>query len=119
MLKEAGIPFHTLVQLPGEFVITFPRSYHAGALPPSPPPPVSALFSHPFYSHHTHTLWLKNTGFNHGFNVAEATNFTTERWIDMGREARVCRCQPYSVHINMDTFEEMLEAKRAKDEVGM
>lgn len=31
----------------------------------------------------------------------------------------MCRCQPYSVHINMDTFEEMLEQKRAKDEVGV
>lgn len=30
----------------------------------------------------------------------------------------MCRCQPYSVHINMDTFEEMLEEKRAIDEVG-
>ncbi len=120
MLKEAGIPFHTLVQEPGEFVITFPRSYHGGTqstsfsllplslydltltsppstYPPNQPPP----------------------GFNHGFNIAEATNFTTERWVDMGREARVCRCQPYSVHINMDTFEETLAAKHAKDEVGV
>jgi hypothetical protein len=83
VLKESGIPFHTLVQEPGEFVITFPASYHAG--------------------------------FNHGFNVAEATNFTTERWLSKGREAKVCRCQPYSVHINMDDFAAKLEAKRAAD----
>jgi len=83
VLRESGIPFHTLVQEPGEFVITFPASYHAG--------------------------------FNHGFNVAEATNFTTERWLSKGREAKVCRCQPYSVHINMDDFAGKLEAKRAAD----
>lgn len=83
VLRESGIPFHTLVQEPGEYVITFPASYHAG--------------------------------FNHGFNVAEATNFTTERWLSKGREAKVCRCQPYSVHINMDDFAAKLEAKRAAD----
>ncbi len=83
VLRESGIPFHTLVQEPGEFVITFPASYHAG--------------------------------FNHGFNVAEATNFTTERWVDKGREAKVCRCQPYSVHIDVDDFVAKLEAKRAAD----
>ncbi|EWM21898.1 lysine-specific demethylase 4c isoform 1 [Nannochloropsis gaditana] len=84
VLRESGIPFHTLVQEPGEFVVTFPASYHAG--------------------------------FNHGFNIAEATNFSTERWLSKGREAKVCRCQPYSVHINMDDFAAKLAAKRAADQ---
>lgn len=30
-----------------------------------------------------------DTGFNHGFNCAEATNFTTDRWIPKGLEAKV------------------------------
>jgi len=29
-LQDSGIPFHMVVQRPGEFVITFPASYHAG-----------------------------------------------------------------------------------------
>lgn len=72
-LKEHGIPYRTVVQEAGEFVITSPRAYHAG--------------------------------FNHGFNVAEATNFATERWIPYGRTAGVCKCRPYCVSIDMDYFE--------------
>lgn len=46
-----------------------------------------------------------HAGFNHGFNIAEATNFATERWITIGQQASFCNCRPSSVTINMDEFE--------------
>ncbi|XP_052862260.1 probable lysine-specific demethylase 4A [Anopheles cruzii] len=45
-----------------------------------------------------------HAGFNHGFNCAESTNFATERWIEYGKRASVCRCQPDMVKISMETF---------------
>ncbi|KAK6092942.1 hypothetical protein MT418_006932 [Batrachochytrium dendrobatidis] len=48
-LVDNGVEVFALDHHPGEFVITFPRSYHAG--------------------------------FNHGFNFAEAVNFTLPDWI--------------------------------------
>jgi len=72
-LKESGIDFSTVLQEPGEFVVTFPGAYHAG--------------------------------FNHGFNIAEATNFATPRWIDIGRKAKRCVCRPHSVQIDVDMLE--------------
>lgn len=50
-----------MVQKQGEFVITFPRGYHAG--------------------------------FNMGFNCAESINFALDDWIEMGRRAKICRCE--------------------------
>jgi [histone H3]-trimethyl-L-lysine9/36 demethylase len=75
-LKALGIEYNTVVQQPGEFVITFPGAYHAG--------------------------------FNHGFNIAEATNFATEKWIEIGRTAKSCSCNPDSVRIDMDVFETLV-----------
>ena len=45
--------FVQITQEAGEFMITFPFSYHSG--------------------------------YNHGYNCAESTNFATERWIEYGK----------------------------------
>jgi hypothetical protein len=68
-LRQHGIRHSTVLQYPGEIVITFPGAYHAG--------------------------------FNHGFNIAEATNFATPQWLDTGRRARPCVCRPDSVRIDV------------------
>ncbi|GAB9463597.1 hypothetical protein Gpo141_00001051 [Globisporangium polare] len=71
-LKEFGVPFYKAYQQPGEFVITFPATYHEG--------------------------------FNLGFNIAEAVNFASLRWVPFGLKAKVCKCSPDSVRIDMDVF---------------
>jgi [histone H3]-trimethyl-L-lysine9/36 demethylase len=91
-LRDCAIPYHTAVQEIGEFMITFPGSYHQG--------------------------------YNHGFNIAEATNFATERWIDVARKAKICSCQPDSVSIDMDIFEtlyyrDQMKKKRRKKKETM
>ncbi|XP_052465672.1 lysine-specific demethylase 5B isoform X2 [Carassius gibelio] len=53
VLMEHGVPIYRTNQCAGEFVITFPRSYHSG--------------------------------FNQGFNFAEAVNFCTADWMPLGR----------------------------------
>ena len=45
-----------------------------------------------------------HSGFNHGFNIAESTNFALERWIEYGKRARQCDCQRSRVMFSMDTF---------------
>ncbi|ETV90987.1 hypothetical protein H310_14324 [Aphanomyces invadans] len=43
-------------------------------------------------------------GFNTGFNIAESVNFATLRWIAMGLDAKVCKCAPNNVTLDMDLF---------------
>ena len=45
-----------------------------------------------------------HAGFNHGFNIAESTNFALPRWIKYGRDAVRCFCTNDMVQINMDLF---------------
>ncbi|KAJ9106759.1 hypothetical protein QFC19_003072 [Naganishia cerealis] len=72
-----------LVQKQGEFVITYPKGYHAG--------------------------------FNGGFNIAESINFALEDWIDIGRRAKVCKCESHSVVIDIDRILEESELRNAAE----
>lgn len=42
-----------------------------------------------------------HAGFNHGLNVAEATNFATKSWIPIGERATRCLCDPNTVNIDV------------------
>ncbi len=79
VLKEHGIGYDTVLHHAGEFVLTFPLSYHAG--------------------------------FNHGFNIAESSNFATKEWASgPGACAGVCECSPDSVCINLVDFKARMDA---------
>lgn len=43
-------------------------------------------------------------GFNHGYNIAEAINFATSRWVKYGMEATECKCKDFSIKFEMDSF---------------
>lgn len=66
-----------------------------------------------------------HSGFNHGFNIAEASNFGTPRWIEHGKRHRPCTCShsDSAVRIEMDPFIKkfqpaMLELWKSGTDVG-
>jgi len=53
-----------------------------------------------------------HAGFNHGFNIAEATNFATPRWVEYGKRALQCHCCRDSIKISMDTFVKRIQPEK-------
>lgn len=53
-----------------------------------------------------------HAGFNTGFNIAESTNFATERWVEYGKRCVRCECKPDTVRISMDCFVKRLQPER-------
>ena len=47
-----------------------------------------------------------HSGYNHGFNIAESTNFASPRWVEYGKRATKCFCRKDTVTISMETFVE-------------
>ena len=56
-----------------------------------------------------------HSGFNHGFNIAESTNFALERWIEYGKRARQCDCTRSRVTFSMDTFVKRFQPEKYDD----
>lgn len=56
-----------------------------------------------------------HSGFNSGYNLAEAVNFALPAWIEIGKKAGICECQNDSVKIDMNQFEINLKAMYTAD----
>jgi len=55
-----------------------------------------------------------HSGFNHGFNIAESTNFALPRWVEHGKRFRGCDCggREEAVSVEMNRFVERVQPER-------
>lgn len=55
-----------------------------------------------------------HAGFNYGLNCAEAVNFCTSNWINIGNKANSCKCQKQGVEFKLDYFINNIEKQKNK-----
>ena len=55
-----------------------------------------------------------HSGFNLGFNIAEAVNFAVKDWLQVAKKANYCKCVSYSVKIDLNQFIQNLKPKAIK-----
>lgn len=50
-----------------------------------------------------------HSGFNMGYNIAEAVNFALPTWLEIGKNVAACKCVKDSVSFNMGSFIQNIE----------